>query len=39
MAMYQINNPEPLEEDLDEEGAELDGRVNPETAKRKLKKN
>lgn len=39
VTMYQINNPEPLEEDLDEEGAELEGRVNPETAKRKLKKN
>ena len=39
VTMYQINNPEPLEEDLNEEGAELEGRINPETAKRKLKKN
>jgi threonyl-tRNA synthetase len=39
VTMYQINNPEPLEEDLDEEGVELEGRVNSETAKRKLKKN
>lgn len=39
MAMYQINNPQAYEEDLDEEGVELEGRVNPETAKRKLKKN
>lgn len=39
VSMYQINNPEPLDEDIDEEGAELEGRVNPETAKRKLKKN
>lgn len=39
VSMYQINNPDTLEEDLDEEGAQLEGRVNPETAKRKLKKN
>jgi hypothetical protein len=39
VTMYQINNPEPLDEDLNEEGAELEGRINPETAKRKLKKN
>jgi threonyl-tRNA synthetase len=39
ISMYQINNPDTLEEDLDEEGVELEGRVNPETAKRKLKKN
>jgi hypothetical protein len=37
--MYQINNPEPLDEDMPEEGIELEGRVNQETAKRKLKKN
>jgi hypothetical protein len=39
VSMYQMNNPEPLEEDLDEEGAELEGRVNSETAKKKLKRN
>jgi hypothetical protein len=39
VTMYQINNPTPLDEDLEEEGLELDGRINPETAKRKLKKN
>jgi hypothetical protein len=39
ITMYQINNPEALEEDLDEEGIELEGRVNPNTVKRKLKKN
>jgi hypothetical protein len=39
VTMYQINNPEALDEDLNEEGAELEGRVNPDTAKRKLKKN
>jgi threonyl-tRNA synthetase len=38
VTMYQINNPEALEEDQDEDGVELEGRVNPETAKRKLKK-
>jgi hypothetical protein len=39
VTMYQINNPEPLDEDMPEEGIELEGRVNQETAKRKLKKN
>lgn len=39
VAMYHIQNPQELEEDLDEEGINLEGRVNPETQKRKLKKN
>ena len=39
VALYHIQNPEELEEDMDEEGVNLEGRVNPETQKRKLKKN
>jgi len=35
--MYQINNPDTTEEDADEEGETMEGRVNPETS-RKLKK-
>jgi threonyl-tRNA synthetase len=39
VAMYHIQNPQELEEDREEEGLSLEGRVNPETQKRKLKKN
>jgi len=37
LAMYQMNNPESSEEDKNEEGVSMEGRVNPETV-RKLKK-
>lgn len=39
VAMYHIQNPQELEEDMNEKGINLEGRVNPETQKRKLKKN
>ena len=39
VAMYHIQNPQELEEDMEEDGVSLEGRVNPETQKRKLKKN
>ena len=39
VAMYHIQNPQELEEDIEEEGISLEGRVNPNTQKRKLKKN
>ena len=39
VAMYHIQNPQELEEDMNEEGINLEGRVNPKTQKRKLKKN